>query len=586
MAAPGNDRGQMLLAEEFFASENSEFLATLRQVSQPRSLSALADRWKKDPRPWAREQILAYLAQPLNSPGHQPLVKHLFKQAEETADHELMAAFLVAFDRQVRREIRTHRSWDHNTRTIVEEERLVTPRDVIPPKADREARNPATGALISFPMRVRGNSKLFRYRTRYYLRRRAWRYFRRFGHRDPLAYISAIAGALAAYEDADLQRGENILDSWGLIHACFAGHDALEFTATHIRLKDGRTLGELSPAPQFPEAWKKSEAAPILLGLVSRAKSRLVRLWAMQSFQRDHASYTVPVEDLAVMLEHEEADVQQFAAKLLESSPALATLPVAAWLRLLRTKNDEALQRICDAFAKNVAGNRLDLAQCVELACGRPVSVARLGQQYLRDRVIGLPAEREQISSLANATCSAVAGELATWALGHLGTKEHYDCGQVIRFFDSGVAETRAAAWEWLVKDSPGLADAVLWSRLSETPYDDLRLRVIDFLQRQTKLPGVDADKLENVWRSVLLGVHRGGRQKALAVRQVAHAIIETPERAEALLPVLAVALRSVRGPEARAGLAAIVSVVEAQPQIGPAVRRLLPELKLEEVAA
>jgi AmiR/NasT family two-component response regulator len=84
----------------------------------------------------------------------------------------------------------------------------------------------------------------------------------------------------------------------------------------------------------------------------------------------------------------------------------------------------------------------------------------------------------------------------------------------------------------------------------------------------------------------VLLGVHRGGRQKAKAVQQIAHAIVENPARSETLLPVLAVAVRSVRGPEARAGLAAVVSVVEALPQLADAVRRLLPEMKLAEVAA
>jgi hypothetical protein len=125
------------------------------------------------------------------------------------------------------------------------------------------------------------------------------------------------------------------------------------------------------------------------------------------------------------------------------------------------------------------------------------------------------------------------------------------------------------------------LTDAALWSRLAETPYDDIRLSVIDFLQEKTALPGADATKLENVWRSVLLGVHRGGRQKAKAVRQIAHAIVENPARGEALLAVLAVAVRSVRGPEARAGLAAVVSVVEALPQLADAVRRVLPEMKL-----
>lgn len=576
----------MLLAEEYFASENPAFLETLRRVHQPKTLIALADRWKKDPRPWARQQILAYLSQPLNCLGHQPIVKRLFKQAEENKDHELMSAFLVAFDRQVRREIRTKRRWDMQTRTAMEEERLVTPRDVIPLKMDGEIRNPATGALMRYGVRMRAGAKLFTYRTRYYLRRRAWRYFRWLGFRDPAAYLAAIVRALPAYEDADLRRGENILDSWGLLHACFGEHDALEFGATHVQLKEGRTLGELSPAPMFAATWKKSDAAPALLLLAVQAHSRLVRLWAMQLFQREHDSFAVSLETILALLEHDEADVQQFGAKLLESSAALATLPVASWLKLLQTNNEEALQRICDAFAKHVSGDRLNLSQCVELACVRPVSVARLGQRYLKERTIASAADRELLTALANGKCSAVTGELTAWALGILGTKENYSSDQAIRFFDSLIVETRIAAWAWLVANSPALGDAVLWSRLAETPHEDLRLRVVDFLQTQTQLPGADADKLENIWRAVLLGVHRGGRQKAKAVQQIAQAIVADPARGETLIPVLAVAVRSVRGPEARAGLAAVIRVVEAQPQLADAVRRQLPEIKFAEVAA
>jgi hypothetical protein len=567
MPASGNERGQMLLAEEYFASENPAFVETIRKANQPKALAAMADRWKKDPRPWAREQLLAYLAQPLNCPGHQPVIKHLFKHAEETGDHEVMVAFLVAFDRLVRREIRTKRHWDFRAGTSYEEERLVTPRDVI-------------GA------HPRGKAKPFKYRTRYYLRRRAWRYFRRLGHREPAKYVPEIVNALARYEDADLQKGENILDSWSLMHACFAESEAIEFGATHIELKEGRTLGELTPAPAFPDAWKKAASAPMVLALAVRAQARLVRLWAMQLFQREHSTYAVSLEQILSLLEHEEADVQQFGSKLLESSGVLATLPISSWLKLLQTKNEEALQRICDAFAKHVSADRLDLAQCVELACVRPVPVARLGQKYLQGRTISTAGEREQICALANAQCFAIAGELATWALKFIGTKENYSADQVIRFFDANQDKNRAAAWTWLVGDSPGLSDATLWSRLAETPHDDLRLRVIDFLQRQTKLPGTDANRIENIWRSVLLGVHRGGRQKAKAVRQISQAIVENPERVETLLPVLAVAVRSVRGPESRAGLAAVVSLAEARPQLAEAVRRHLPEMKFAEVAA
>jgi len=478
-----------------------------------------------------------------------------------------MVAFLVAFDRLVRREIRTKRHWDFRARTSYDEERLVTPRDVI-------------GA---YP---RGKAKLFKYRTRYYLQRRAWRYFRRLGHREPLKYIPAIVNALARYEDADLQKGENILDSWSLMHACFAESDALEFGATHVQLKDGRALGELTPAPAFSDAWKKADSAPMVLALAVRAQARLVRLWAMQLFQRDHSTHAVSLDNILGLLEHEDADVQQFGSKLLESSGVLATLPISSWLKLLQTKNEEALQRVCDAFAKHVSADRLELAQCVELASVRPVPVARLGQKYLQTRNISSPIEREQICALANAKCSAIAGELTAWTLKFLGTKENYSSDQVIRFFDSNQDKSRAAAWTWLMADSHALIDASLWSRLAETPHDDLRLRVIDCLQRQTKLPGADGNQLENVWRSVLLGVHRGGRQKAKAVRQISQAIVENPQRVETLLPVLAVAVRSVRGPESRAGLAAVVTLTEAGPELTEAVRRHLPEMKFAEVAA
>ena len=580
MPAPANQRGQMLLAEEYFASENALFTETLRGVSQPKALAALADRWKKDPRPWARQQILAYLALPLNCPGHQPVVKRLFKHAEAAGDDELMAAFLVAFDRQVRRELRSRSRWDSQSRSSHQEETLVTPRDVLSAKETFSAVNPATGERMTVPVRTPRNGKLFKYRTRYYLRRRAWRYFRRLGHRRPEAYVPAIARALVAYADADLQRGENMLDSWGLMHACFGEHDAVEFGATHIKLKDGRGLGELSAAPRFLEAWKKPETAPILFSLVWQGRSRLVRTWAMQLFQREHAGYPVSVDDLLRLLDHDDAEVQQFGAKLLESSAGLGALPVAAWLRLLMAHNEEALQRICDAFGKNVAADRLSFAECLELACAQPAPVARLGQSILQARAIATPAERESLRVLADARCAAVAGELASWALGILGRSEHYSADQVIRFFDSLRVEVRAAAWSWLVADSPGMDDAMLWSRLVETPYDDLRLKVVDYLERRVKLPGTEAERLQSVWRSVLLGVHRGGRQKAKAVRQIAQAIVEDPARGETLLPVLAVAVRSVRGPEARAGLAAVVSAVEARPQLVEAVRRHLPELK------
>ena len=73
---------------------------------------------------------------------------------------------------------------------------------------------------------------------------------------------------------------------------------------------------------------------------------------------------------------------------------------------------------------------------------------------------------------------------------------------------------------------------------------------------------------LTHVWTTVLLGVHRGGRAKLTALRQISQAIADEPDRAERLMPVLTVAIRSVRPPEARAGLSAILSAVAARPEL------------------
>ena len=156
-------------------------------------------------------------------------------------------------------------------------------------------------------------------------------------------------------------------------------------------------------------------------------------------------------------------------------------------------------------------------------------------------------------------------------------------------FFQSALRakNLRAKLLHALIADqSPGYRDAALWSQIAETPFEDLRLKFVDHLALREKRP--DADKLAPIWCAVLLGVHRGGRQKAKAVRQIADAISDEPTRAASLLPVLAVAIRSVRGPEMRAGLAAVMSLIARRPELAARVREKLPELRFssEEVAA
>jgi hypothetical protein len=587
--APEKAPSSMLLVEECFTSQDGRFLGALRGITSAKLLAAFADRWKKDPRPWARQQILAYLDLPLSCPGHQPVLKHIFKHAEENKDTELLGAFLVAFDTLVRRVRRLRYRWDRELRQAYSEEQLRVPRNVIPldgqktkhTNYDYRARRNVTTEV---PARMPRNGRLFKYRTRYYLRRRAWRFFRWLGYARPAEFPAAIAPALRRYSDEDLAKGENILDSWALLNICFRGSDALSFGPAHVGIVEGHSLSELKAAPRFARAWESPEAARVLHGLIVGARAQPVRMWAMEMFRRVGTSLELTPEELLALLDHPDEQVQQFGAELFETQRGLEKLPVATWLELLRTKNLTALATLCVAFEKHVTGDRLTLADCLNLSCAQPVPVARLGFRFLQARQIS-PDAVPALANLASAQCPVFAGEIATWALARLGTAETYHLNAVSRFFDSLVTETREAAWAWLIADdSVGYRDAELWSRLAETPFDDLRLKLVDHLALRLQRP--DPDCLTSVWCAVLLGVHRGGRQKAKAVRQLAEAIAAEPARAPALLPVLAVAIRSVRGPEMRAGLAAVMTLLAQRPELSSTVREKLPELAFQTEAA
>ncbi|HET6247066.1 MAG TPA: hypothetical protein VFE47_05145 [Tepidisphaeraceae bacterium] len=585
------DSPSILLLEEYFATGDDRFVAALRAFNIPGRLATLADRWKKDPRPWARLQILNYLEQPLNAPAHETVVKRLFKYAEAQADDELMAAFAVAFDRLVRRKLVKRHQYDYRSRQSWYEEWLRTPHNTINTPAPNAADGPVAHGWK--PFKWHGNLKtyrLFSHHTRYYLRRRAWRYFRRMGFSQPERFAPAVGRMLAGYRDEDFARGENLLDSWILLHACFGKSDVLEFGPAHVKVREGRALRELAPAPQFPKLWKEPAAAAVLLQLMFDARSRLARVWAIQLIRREHADRLkdISVAEIRRMLDHGDEEVQILGAELLENAAGLEKLTVEQWVDLLGTKNLTALETICSLMSRHVRGDRVSLEQAVALAVSKPAPIARLGFGFLKDREARSDGDRDTLALLSAARSTVLAREISLWALARVGAAGVYNVDRVARFFDSLTKEVRQGAMQWLAPTSAGWNDAELWSRLVETPYDDVRLEFISALQRRSRAPGLGADRLNAVWCAVLLGIHRGGRHKLTALRQISDALREQPEAAAQLLPVLAVAIRSVRVPEARAGLSAIVTIVSARPELADLVARYLPELRIvgEEVGA
>lgn len=595
MASSGELSASMLMVEEYFNAEDARFVGEIQKIWNGKALAGFIERWKKDSRPWSRAQILKYLETPLNCPGHQVIVKRLFKHAWAQGDDEAMAAFMAAFDTLVRRDRYTKHKWDWQSRTSWEEEALRTPRNTMKGGPSvHTARNPRSGAENEVRKRIPRGGMLFSYHTRYYLRRRAWRYFRRLAKQRPASYAPAITKALLRYRDEDFAQGENIIDSWSMMHACFGAHDAVQFNATHASLKEGRSLGELDARPFKPELWAAAEAFPLLLELASKSEARLIRVWAMQLLRREHAERlkTVSMDALVILLDHPDDEVQQFGANLLQNMHGLEKLNLTVWMRLLETKNLTALELLCQAMSKHVTHDRLDLAQCVTLACVRQTPIAKLGERFLRQKTVQSSEDRKRIAGVAETKCAAASVGLAEWALAIVGAAEHYDRDSVTRFFDSLHAPAREKAWGWLTRQengspvSPGFGDTVLWAQLLETPYDDLRLRLIDLLDRRSKMPGTNTDMLAPVWCSVLLAVKRGGRQKSKAIRQIGSALRQDPSQAERLLPILSVALRSVRGPERRAALSAVVGALAGAPGLLESVRRMVPDLELEPVEA
>ncbi len=570
-----NDRAAYLLADEYLSAADDRFLPLLATLYDPKRLVPIVEKWKRDGRPWARAQVSAYLLMPLDHPGHEPVVKRLFRHAESIRDDEVMGWFLAAFDRLIRRRRKVRHEWDRRSRTSYTTESLTSPRDTVP--KPRGGSRPYVGR----------DDRLFSYHTRQYLRRRAWRYFRRlgFGVGDRVAateYVPAICHALRRYTDADLATGEALLDCWGLMHAAFGGGDVLTFGVSYVGLADGRGLGELAPTPMFEPHWQRAAAAPPLLSLVVDAAGRPVRTWAVEMLRRHHAGRLASIDAplLLRMLDHADPAVQQFGAELLETSTTLGSLTVADWLRLLRTRGVLALESIARAMRKHLRPGQLTVDQLLDIATAEPVPVARLGLEYLRQRTLS-PDEIALLPRLADAASTVLGGEIAAYALGIFSAA--YAVDPVSRFFDSGNAAVRTAAFAWLASPAGAAAfvDPALYGRLIETPYDDVRLALVADLKARAALPGQTPATLVALWTGVLLNVHRGGRSKLIALRQVSDAVAKSPANAIALLPVLAVAIRSVRPPEARTGLSAIVSAVERSPALAADVGRFLPELQL-----
>ncbi len=657
--------GDWLLVQELLERGDPEFVDRLRAIDDADALGRFAERWYADPSPNARRLLLAYLERPLNAYRHEALIKRLFKHAEAAGDDTLMARFLVVFDRSVRRAIRkkSHQehapfdSWEEAARQIAQwngqgfdsasrydrggrgpgrfvavgvwSENFLTvpggttmPRGAsvsytvwypvvnrtveapdwvktfkLDPKAYRDATEP--------PETVRKqlwSRRLFSLRTRYYLRRRAWRYFRRLG-KDVAAppasqtaeaghradrYIAAISEALVLYEDADVASGVAFLDNWGLIHALFHHSPVLENLPRGWRLAEDRSLSELEPAPIYEDRWRSAPRA--LFELIVRARCRPVRQWAVQMLSRvpADARAAVTVEELIGLLGHGDPEIVSAALDWLRASPDLAAVGPERWLAAAEAASPESVEILAEIMSGQVAADRSSIGDAVRLAACRPLPLARLGLTWLKAKMPASDEERRGLFLLLEAQSEPLRPDILGWLRSTLDSAPEFHGEWVLEFLDSRHADARAEGMSWFRGEPRAHDDVTLWQRLMESPHDDVRLPLAADLEARlakgdAKLDlslSLDPDRLRLLWASVLLNVRRGGRVKPRVVEQVAHRLRHRPEEAEALLPLLGVALRSLRAPERRAALVAVVRLVEDRPESIPLVRRAFPELQ------
>jgi hypothetical protein len=560
---PESDTSTLLLSN-YFDEGDERFLSQLLASTAARKLQVFGPKWYADKRRFAREALIAYIDDGCDRPHHRPLVKKLFKHAEAAGDDEAMAHFLVAFDR-------------------------IAPRVLVPVKR----RVPGTygksvvQVLREDPSLPRFRSEAdrvgrFMMRTRRYLQRRAWRFFRRMAKANPVEYVRVMAWALAQYTDGQFEPPQRMLDAWSLIHVLFWGNDAIRRGVEGVRVVPGRSLSELRPAPYADELWGEPHAFDPLFMMLLRGRSAMIRTVAAGLLRERHrrALEELGVESLLSLLKSPHTQAQSLGAELLEKSSGLERLTLAEWLELLKVDNPYALPMLCRLVLRHVSPSRVTLAQCVQLTVARPAPVAELGFEWLKSRTIASREDFDRALAVRDAPADVVRAPAARWLLGLIETSEFARVEDVRELIDARFEDVRRCALESLETGGRFADEPMLWAALAESPYAEVRAFLLGHLA--LRATALDEGSLRHLWATVLLAVHRGSRAKQRAIAQVARSIAEDPTRADDLLPLLAVALRSVRAPERRAALSAMAQAVAKTPALEHSIKRHVPELRWE----
>lgn len=569
-----------ILLEELFESEDPRFLDEVFGCIADRKLRSFGTRWYRDKRPWARRALLAYVDDGCDRARHRALVRRLLVLAETAGDDELMAHLLCAFDGLVRRAPKTVRRWNYRHRSYEPYRMLVqvhpNPKRAHSPEAWKLAQAAPKGNW-------RERAAWFGGKGRQYLKRRAYRYFRTMAYREPERYAAGLIRAMGLYTDAHLPEAANILDTYGLTSLIYYSSPVIQRNSRRLIVGYRRQLAELEPAPRHPEALHGHAEA--FIRLLFRSNCLLIRRWIVAWLEREEAEamQNLNAAQLRPLLMSNYGDVQAFAARRLETAEGMATLSIEDWLELLRLDNPEVVHIVCKLVEEHVRPDRLDFATLVELARSAAAPVAELGFSWLKERT---PKDAEALHvamQLANARTEPVRKEAVSWLLG-IVTSELGQPAHLRDLIDARHRDVRALALDTMAGDARFKDDVTLWAALSESPYPDVMHFLVQHLEAREAT--LSPEQVERAWASTLLSVHRGSRAKRAALRQITARVVASPERADALLPLLRISLRSVREAERRGALAAVAQAAFREPSLRDKLAAHVPELSLFDARA
>jgi cell division septum initiation protein DivIVA len=288
--------------EEHLKAGDERFLGILLNARCESAWRGLAWRWYTDKRPFARGMLLRYIDDGCDRPHHRLLVKRLLALAEEAGDDEAMGHFMVAYDRLCRRKLGQRMLRDKQGRRrqifgLVRDRSIPSRLPVDYARLNREAASfrkrfklRAKDSPLRVPKRYQPRlpAARFSWRTRRYLQRRAFRYFRGIGRADKLRYGRGVARALLLYRDEHLATPEALLDAWGFVNALYWGSPVLDRGPHGAEVARGRSLSKMTPAPLYPEIWRGR--LDDILTILERARSRAVRAFALALLRREYAA--------------------------------------------------------------------------------------------------------------------------------------------------------------------------------------------------------------------------------------------------------------------------------------------------------